>query len=162
LKSVFEKEKAPTLRTYDLLREIPFSALLTTNFDDLLERTLGREVPVYTPMDVEALLGTQTTRPLYILKLYRTLAKPDSLMVEPAQYAAAVASNIPFSNYMQSLFVSRTLLFLGASLDGISTYLGGLDFRRGQMSREHYALVPVEGTAWMPKADLLQRRYGIQ
>jgi hypothetical protein len=84
-------------------------------------------------MDAEALLGTKTTRSLYILKLYGTLAKPDSLMVAPAQYAAAVASNIPFSHYMQSLFVSRTLLFLGASLEGISTYLGGLDFRGGKL-----------------------------
>jgi hypothetical protein len=48
LKSVFEKEKAPTLRTYDLLREIPFSALLTTNFDDLLEQTLAGRCR-YTP-----------------------------------------------------------------------------------------------------------------
>jgi hypothetical protein len=61
---------------------------------------------------------------------------------------------------MESLFFSRTLLFVGASLEGIESYLKGISFR-GSIPHVHYALVSVAGNAWRAKADQLARRYGI-
>jgi hypothetical protein len=39
---------------------------------------------------------------------------------------------------MESLLVSRTLLFVGASLEGIEAYLGGIPFHTAG-PRMHYA-----------------------
>ncbi len=147
-------------KSHVLLREIGFCAALTTNFDDLLEWTCQTQRP-YTPLDSEPLLAALTRREFFLLKLYGTLEQPETVLLAPAQYQEIVAGNLGFSRFMESLFHSRTLLFLGASLDGILSYLQGLKF--GQVSsRPHYALIDVTGSAWRAKADLLRRRYGIE
>jgi predicted ATPase len=147
--------------SHRVLKEIGFSAVLTTNFDRLLERTyedMGDRI--YTPKDTEPLLEALSKREFFILKLYGTLERPETVLVAPAQYEDAIAGNRPFSQFMESLFFSRTILFVGASLEGIEDYLEGIQFRGAQ--RQHYALVAVAGSAWQAKENLLLRRYGIQ
>jgi len=148
--------------THKLLKRIPLCAALTTNFDTLLERAYpdatGR---VFTPRDADRLLETLGRRTFFIAKLYGSLSQPDTVLFGPADYAETVARNLTFSQFMEGLFVSRTLFFVGASLEGIETYLSGLTFR-GQMTRPHYALVAVTDAGWRAKADLLRRRYGIE
>lgn len=148
-------------KAHALLREIGFGAALTTNFDDLLEWTFDQTERPYTPLDSERLLAALTRREFFLLKLYGTLELPETVLLAPAQYQEIVAGNLGFSRFMESLFHSRTLLFLGASLEGILAYLQGLKF--GQVSsRPHYALIDVTGSAWRAKADLLRRRYRIE
>lgn len=155
-------EPSPQLpKSHHVFKDIGFSAVLTTNFDRLLEQTyedIGTRV--YTPKDTEPLLEALAKREFFILKFYGTLERPETVLVAPAQYDDAVAGNLPFSQFMESLFFSRTILFVGANLEGIEAYLAGIKFRGAQ--RQHYALVAVAGSAWQAKADMLQRRYGIQ
>ena len=147
---------------YQTLAEVPFSAVLTTNFDELLERTFGAlRAPVYTHRDSPRLLEALSKREFFVLKLYGTLAQPDTVLVAPAQYQEAIAKNSLFAQFMGSLFASQTMFFVGCSLEGIEAYLTGISFQ-GATPRPHYALVNVVGTAWRAKADLLARRYGIQ
>lgn len=155
---------APNLsHQYVLLRKIPFCAALSANFDNLLERNYESIVKsrIYTPKDTESLLASLSRNDFFILKLYGTLERPESVVVAPAQYQALIAENLIFSQFMDSLFFSRTLFFLGNSLNGIAAYLNGLKFQGTSTPRRHYALVDVTGSAWKVKADLLQRRYGI-
>lgn len=163
LRSVFMRSVSPS-QAHLLLRQIKFSAVLTTNFDNLLERTyqdLPTKPDVYTPKDAERLLTSLTKRDNFILKLYGTLDDTATVMVAPAQYESAITNNRVFSRFMQTLFFSRTLLFIGASLEGIEAYLRGISLPR-DIGRKHYALVDVVGNAWRAKADLLERRYGIK
>jgi predicted ATPase len=102
LREQFDNPAAPLPETFGLLREVPFTAALTTNFDTLLERAynLGPE-RVHTPLDVEPLKKTQTGSAeaagagdsFYLLKLFGTLDRPETLMVAPAQLAGAVRSS---------------------------------------------------------------------
>jgi hypothetical protein len=153
-------------KRYSLLRSIPFCAALTTNFDDLLERNYKKEVGrrVFAPQDAQQLLGALSAQEFFILKLYGTLARSDTVIISPAQFQAAVSDNPIFSQFMQSLFISRTLLFVGASLNNIWAYLSGLRFRTDSSLRQHYALVdvpPDSTSTWKVRADQLKRRYGI-
>jgi hypothetical protein len=135
---------------------------MTTNFDDLLERTFV-EAPAYTFRDTDRLLDALSRPQPFVLKLYGTLDRvPDEpLIVAPMQYEDEIAGNIEFSRFMEAVFVMRTLLFVGASLEGIEAYLRGIKFR-GILSRKHYALVAVSGSAWRAKAEALRRRYQIE
>jgi predicted ATP-binding protein involved in virulence len=147
-----------------VLHKIPFNAVLTTNYDDLLERTFTEEAGyrIYTPQHADQLLTVLSKREFFTLKLYGTLEQPDSVIFAPAQYRAAVADNILFSQFMESLFFSRTLLFIGASLVGIEDYLSGLKFRGTETApRQHYVFIDVQGSAWQVKAEMLKRRYNI-
>lgn len=162
LSQIFLDSERPLSGAHRLLRELRLGAALTTNFDELLERAFEKErPPVFTPDDTDSLLEALANRSFFLLKLYGSLRKPATLLLSPAQYQEAIAGNRAFVQAMESLFFSRTILFLGASLAGIEGYLGGLAFR-GIARRRHYALVAVAGNAWQARADLLSRRYGIQ
>jgi predicted ATPase len=151
----------------DVLISIPqigFGAALTTNFDHLLERAFGsakREVAVRLPRDVEAIRGDLSRRQFFILKLYGDVDRPDSLILSPAQYEEAIQGDRPFADVMQELFLTRTILFLGSSLEGMDAYLRGLRFQPMTTPR-HYAVVAVSGQEWKVAAEGLSRRYGIQ
>ncbi len=162
LTEIFLQSERPLSGAHRLLKDLHLCAALTTNFDELLERTFERQrPPVFTPEDTDQLLEALANRSFFLLKLYGSLRYPSTLVVSPAQYREAVAGNRAFVQAMESLFFSRTILFVGASLAGIESYLGGLAFR-GIARRPHYALVHVTGNAWRAQADLLSRRYGIQ
>src|SRR5262249_25343717 len=88
------------------------------------------------------------------------LDRPGSVLVAPAQYVDAIVGNVAFAQFMESLFVSRTILFVGSSLEGIQVYLEGVRFRPS--NRRHSALVAVSGRAWETKGDLLRMRYGME
>ena len=154
---------------YRFLAKIPFSAAITLNFDTLLERAFqGGASRVYTPQDTEPLLEGLSKRQFFILKLHGTLDRPETVTVTRAEFTDAASKNLPFSQFMDSLFFSRTLLFVGASIEGIEAYLTRIRLRGAGTrlgvagSRQHYALVTVSGTAWQAKAEFLSRRYGIQ
>ena len=161
LKKVFLRKASPS-RLHSQLVRIKFSAALTTNFDDLLERVYDTPFEqVYTPKNTESLLAALTRGDFFLLKLYGTLDQPDTVMVAPKQYEDAITGNRLFSEFMETLFFSRTLLFIGASLEGIETYLRGISLPKN-VTRRHYALVAITGTSWRAQADLLERRYGIK
>jgi predicted ATPase len=160
LQTVFSKP-APPSDLHLLLKRLHPCAVLTTNFDNQLERLYATPPnQVYTPKDTEPLLTALTKRDFFILKLYGALDQPDTVMVAPVQYEEAITGNRMFSQFMQTLFLSRTLLFVGASLDGIDSYLRGISLPR-EISRRHFALIPVGDGAWRAQADVLERRYGI-
>lgn len=134
--------------------------MLTTNFDNILEQTFESK-PVYTHLDTESLLEALSARKFFLLKLYGDLERPESVVVSPRQYEDSIVSNLAFSQFMENVFVSRTMFFLGASLEGIEAYLRGIKFR-GTLSRQHYALVAVTDSTWRAKAESLKRRYQIE
>lgn len=148
---------------HELIRRIPFFAVLTTNYDALLEKAFPQyaEAGLYTPQDAEALLDALSQKRRFILKLYGFLQRPETLILAPIEYQEAVSSNVSFSKFVEGLFFSRTFFFLGLSLEGIQDFLSGFVFR-GTIPRRHYALMAVSGTAWKAKADLLERRFNVR
>ncbi|MFL6229645.1 MAG: AAA family ATPase, partial [Pyrinomonadaceae bacterium] len=161
LREVFLRKTSPS-QLHSHLKRIKFSAVLTTNFDNILEGIYATShEQVYTPKDTEPLLAALTRRDFFILKLYGKLDGGGAVMVAPAQYEEEIASNGLFSRFMQTLFYSRTILFVGASLEGIEAYLRGINFQMDN-ARRHYALVGVTEIGWRSKASFLKRRYGIE
>ena len=149
--------------SYKVLEQIPFAALLTTNFDNLLELTFDISARrVLTPYDAEPLLTALSRKDHFLLKLYGKVETPDTVLLSPAQYLHATQENLLFSQFMENLFFSRTLLFIGASLKGIADYLSGIKFRGTTPPRRHYCLIDVKGTAWRAQASNLQARYNIE
>ncbi|MGV3617316.1 MAG: AAA family ATPase [Fimbriimonas sp.] len=150
-------------KAYRLLRELPFSAILTSNYDNLLDRALEGTpyVGSLTPNDLERLMElVNLRRPPFLLKLYGDLARPETVILGPTDYQNLVRSHAGFSRFIEGLFFSRTLLFLGTSLDGLTDYLSVFTFPSG-VPRPHFALVAVTGRGWEAKAEMLRRRYNI-
>jgi hypothetical protein len=160
LKEIFTGAGIGPGKNHKRLYSLAPGAVLTTNIDNILEQTFENK-PVYTHLDTEPLLNALSTRQFFVLKLYGDLERLESVMVSPRQYEDSIVGNLAFSQFMENVFVSRTLFFLGSSLDGIEAYLRGIKFR-GTLSRQHYALVAVTDATWRAKAESLRRRYQIE
>ena len=161
LREVFLRKTAlPDVVT--LLRSFPFSAVMTTNLDNLLEQAFSdKATSTLTPSDAEFLLQCLHKREFFLLKLYGKLEQPDTVMLAPSQYDDVIKANLLFSQFMETLLVSRTILFIGSSLEGIEAYLKGMRLLR-QGTRAHYAVIAVKDDAWQAKAYSLKERYGIE
>jgi predicted ATPase len=163
IKQLFRPPKLPPIpKVHQSLVTVGFQAALTTNFDTLLERSFATSPPspVFTPRDGEALQSALSQRAFFVAKLYGDVENPPA-MISPAQYQAAVATNLPFKQFNEQLFYSRTVFFCGCSLGGILDYLYGTAIS-ATADRTHYALISIEEAGWEVTADLLARRYGIR
>ncbi len=142
-----------------LLSHQKLSGVLTTNFDDLIDKALPKEQGL-TLEAGEELLDRLSKRRFICGKLYGDLDH-GLFMLSPNEFRDTVAKHPAFLDFMRALFVSRTLLFLGCSLNGIENYLDALPFRETS-PRKHYALIGVTGTGWQTQSELLHRRYNIE
>jgi energy-coupling factor transporter ATP-binding protein EcfA2 len=160
LKAEFGRDAKPT-SLEQRLKLIGFSAVLTTNFDRTIDSTFGGRTPAQTPDDCPAMRKALLDRAFFLLKLYGTLDRPESILLSPAQFSGAVSRNRAFQEFMEGMLSTRTLFFVGASMAGIQVYFDGLGLRNPP-SRKHYALVDVTDRTWRVQAGHLLRRYNIE
>lgn len=161
LKEAFGRE-VPLSDAHNLLKQIDFAAVLTSNLDKLLEKTYSAPSSrLFTPRDARPLIEMLQKRVFFVLKLYGDIERPDSVIISPVQLEDAIRENLPFLQFMQTLFFTRTILFIGASFEGIEDYLKGIGLRKQEGAKPHFALIGVRGEGWQPRAASLERRYGI-
>ncbi|MFN0168200.1 MAG: protein kinase domain-containing protein [Bryobacteraceae bacterium] len=158
--SQFETKEGPQ-GIFVSLRQIPFAGFITTNYDLHLERAFPQVVGnICSISDSAALTRTDLGRDRFLLKLYGSADRPESVLFSPSQYSTALADNPGLFEFMVRVLTSRSVLFLGASLDGIESTLRGVALERPS-KRSHYALVHVGAEQWQSRAETLKRRYGI-
>jgi len=159
--STLERTRLPN--TFGKLRRLPFSGVVTTNFDNLLSRAFDNRLSngTYTHKDAEPLKVALARRQFFLLQLHGTITRPDTLLLSDSQFDERLSSDIPFREFLQTLCIARTHLFVGATVELIERYLAGIS-PRVISSRAHFALVKVSGKSWELKADSLQRRYNLQ
>jgi ABC-type multidrug transport system ATPase subunit len=150
-----------TATTHRKLKATPFCGVMTPNFDQLLENAFHIQPEhLLTPADAERLLELYGKREFFALKLHGRLDRPETVTLTSARYADATAANLPYSQFLSSLFYSRRLLFVGQSLDAIEAFLSTIPSRGA--GSVHFALVEVSDAAWQAKAAALRRRFGLE
>jgi hypothetical protein len=147
---------------HHLIKQIDFPALITTTFDNLLDRTFpysgGR---VYTAQSCASLERAAARRDFFLLKPFGDLDEPDTIRLGPAQCAEAIEANPACPDFIEQLLQLRTFLFLGASLEGMEQDLSLITLH-APIERKHYAFVAVqEGDASKEASERLRDRYGI-
>lgn len=121
------KRPSPALRA---LAEMPFSLIVTTNYDKLFEEALGRagkkpRVGVYSPVGTVKttdLLDEFTEREPFIFKLHGDIATPESIVITDEDYIQFVlrmgdkGDFHPVPETFRYLFKRWPTLFVGYSL----------------------------------------------
>jgi hypothetical protein len=164
---VFRDDKLHPTDTHRLLPYMPFAALVTTNYDILLERAYalkdGGVPPTYTQEDIAELSSLHRDGKFYILKLHGHIDRIETIVLGHSCYGDVMFANNAYRAFLNALFLSRTVLFLGVSPTDFDLLLFLEEMRtafRGY-GRSHYALMskknatPVRRRGW-------ERRYGIQ
>jgi hypothetical protein len=115
VRSTFQGAGLPTLAHY-LLMALPLRHVITTNYDDLLERALSalkrHPVVVVTQEDV-AKIGEAGT---YVVKLHGDAAHPDDIVLSRDDYNAFFERRPEMALLLEALLLNRTFFFVGYSL----------------------------------------------
>lgn len=143
LLSYVNRRNIRPLPAHELLTSMPFSAYLTTNFDNLLERSLDTTNKEYSVLiqdnDITHLKGTQVP----LIKLHGCVTRPDTIVAAEDEYITIDKKTPIISALVQTLLSYKTVLFLGFSLsdvDFMRTYQELLDILGDHMPRS-YAIV---------------------
>lgn len=101
---------------YQTLLQLPWSEVMTTNWDTLLERA-ARNIhgPYYTPvLRSSDLTWAQSPR---IVKLHGTIDSTDNFIAAQEDYRTYPAKFAPFVNFARQVFIEKELCLLGFSGD---------------------------------------------
>jgi hypothetical protein len=147
---------------HQLIKGLDFPALITTTFDNLLDRTFpysgGR---VYTAQGCVSLANAAARRDFFLLKPFGDLDELNTIRLGPAQCAQTFEENPACPDFIEHLLQLRTFLFLGASLEGIEEVFNLITLG-SPIEHKHFAFVAVQGDGWKEAAARLHERYGIQ
>jgi WD40 repeat protein/energy-coupling factor transporter ATP-binding protein EcfA2 len=145
---------------YRALDAVPVAGALTTNYDRLLDQ-IWTDLPRLTLRESGRVLDHLSLRNPFVLHVYGRPDDPQSLVFSPAQFGELLDSNLEVAKALESVFASRTLLFVGSSLQGISDFVQSLSIR-SRTGPAHYAVAHADSPTWRAQADHLRRRYNIE
>ncbi|MFX1555559.1 MAG: SIR2 family protein, partial [Promethearchaeota archaeon] len=168
MRETFQKLDLKPTDTHLLLPEIPFTAVLTSNYDTLLESayTLAQsgEAPhVFTHVEYPELSAALRSGEFYVLKVHGTIDRIGTVVLGRGDYRKVMYANSAYRRHIETLFSTQTVLFLGFGLTDpdLLLLLEELRVAFKDYTGEHYALMSIE------EADPIQckgwqRDYGIQ
>ncbi len=122
MREVFlESEPLPT-DAHRLLPAIPFSSVLTTNYDCLLEKVYidsykGASFHSFTHRDSPELANALRKGEFYLLKLHGTIDRIDTIVLGSSDYREVIHKNHAYLEFLKILFSTKTILFLGFGLN---------------------------------------------
>jgi len=147
-----------TPQLYRDLGSMPFAYIITSMFDDGLERAL--RYPAITVsgdgdrLD-EALRYGETT----VVKLNGELRDPSTIRFTTDEYRNALVENPTFAKTIASIVLSRPVFYVGATVAEIQRFLSESTPRQ-RADQPHFALIR-ESADWKVSAHLLGSRYGV-
>lgn len=163
--------RKPGLRPTDvhlLLTQIPFSAVLTTNYDKLIESgyIVAREGEcphVFTQEDTPELSAALRSGEFYILKTHGTADRIETIVLGRRHYRDLMFSKPAYRKFLDTLFSSKTILFLGFGLKDpdLLLRLDELQAAFAGYTGTHYALMDETQMSSIERRRL-EKDYGIQ
>jgi energy-coupling factor transporter ATP-binding protein EcfA2 len=161
IRELFIRPEASLPPFFDSLAAIPFAGVITPNWDDSVVRAFAD----YNPLVVLSSASTTVSRIVegdrfFVLKLYGDPDHPETFRFTPTEYEHDLFDNTTYSKFLTSLFLSRSVFCLGASLKGLDDFFSGLKLRE-KPSKPHFALVAREPDMALQE-ELFLSKYGVR
>jgi hypothetical protein len=142
--------RSPTLKPtnrHALITRIPFLAVLTTNYDKLLESAYAAQgsIPAtYTYRDAPDVIAALSHGKFFILKAHGDIDRKDTIILSEKDYRDVVYREPGYRAALNTIFITKTVLFVGASLSDIDVklILESVSESFSGSGPTHYALVP--------------------
>lgn len=118
LNDVFRDNKVKPTNTHQTLTKIPFRAILTTNYDSLLEGAYtissGGQIPKsFTPSDLSSALSPLRKKDFFIFKMHGDIDRPASIILGTRSYNNLLYKSPEYLSFLETLFTTQTVLFIG-------------------------------------------------
>ena len=155
----------PTKRHF-LITQIPFSAVITTNYDKLLETSYashGLIPPVYSYDNASDAISALSTGRFFILKAHGDIDRKDTIILSERDYREMTYRQPGYRAVLNTIFISKTVLFVGTSLNDtdVNLVLETVNEAFTGKSTRHFALVP-NGNMWSAETQHWRDFFGIQ
>lgn len=141
---------------YTALGAIPFAGVIAGDWGDLMERTFASRLA--DPRSVSLAIhdsinfADQFRQGFFTLvKIYGDLTRAQNFIFTANEFARAAQQNVELAKFLISSSSSRTLFFVGTSLESIEQYLNAFGARSNQ---RHFALVD-----WQPDMDIKREHF---
>lgn len=145
---------------FNSLAKLPFAAAITTNYDTALER-LGPEWEAGAiPMPFHPLSAIRSHQ-FFLWKVYGDVQCDSPLLLSRIELAETAQKIASIPSVIHSITHTRSLLFLGSSLEGLIEDLKALGVRQ-QHGIVHYAFAAAGSRSWKKQADVLMRDFGVE
>lgn len=143
---IFGGDRSPT-ETHKKLMQVPFSLAVTTNYDLMLEEAYlarNKKLPrSFTNLQPPEVADALWRGDYFILKAHGDVNNRASLVITERDYRQVIHSSHGYRAALESIFTTKTVLFVGASLsDPEVTLLLGYLHDAFHGSRLHFALMP--------------------
>lgn len=162
LRETFDRRISGLPAACRILGQIPFTGVLTATWDPLPEAIFTTRAPrSLTLADEEELTRRFRENRFTILRLYGDLRRQDTVLFTPSELSRTLYDNPAQTRTVLSMFLTRTIFFVGLSLDGIESIMDAFPTHFEPGSRSHFALVPW-GTEAIAREQVFSSRYGIR
>lgn len=151
-----------------LLVRLPFNAIIDLTWDNLMQRALAERsgvasaLRVVTPHSHERMAQLLREGQQTLLKPLGYLGAPEGVAITHLEYRLALSRAPEFDRSLAAMFGTRTLLFMGFSLDRLEQFLAGLPPSLGSSERRHFALMPANAGMVDLWESGIGRRFGVQ
>lgn len=128
---------------HQALAKILFETICTTNFDFLIEQTLTEQKIPHSTIVSEERLSINTKEQTKVIKIHGDFNHPSRMIITESDYDNFVDKNKVLSTYISNLFITKTLLLVGYSLDDtdIRTLWSVIGSRLGKLQTNAYAVL---------------------
>ncbi len=149
LNSIFRDKLVLPSETHRLLPHIPFRAILTTNYDSLIEGAYsieeeGRLPMVFTQEDLVERHQILQRDDFFIFKLHGHFDRPSTIVLGSRDYQDLLFRTPGYKQFIETLFSTHTVIFVGFSGDDpdLNNILDKLASIYSRTLEKHYILLP--------------------
>lgn len=130
-------------KAHQALVNLLFDTICTTNFDFLIEQALTEQKIPFSTIISEERLAISTEELTKVIKLHGDFNHPNNMVLTENDYDNFVERNKVLSTYISNLFITKTLLIVGYSLDDtdIRTLWSVIGSRLGKLRSNAYAVL---------------------
>ena len=149
MERIFRNPALKPTRRHELITRIPFLAVITTNYDKLLESAYAQHgfiPPTYTFHDAPDVISALYQEKFFILKAHGDIDHKDSIVLSEKDYRDVLYREPAYRAALNTIFIAKTVLFVGAGLGDtdVKLVLESVSETFSGNGPTHYALVPAK------------------
>jgi len=163
LQGVFRDPQLAPGPAHRMLPEMDFRAVLTTNYDVLIESAFPGRTRFYTQLDYPGLADVSRDT-FAIVKVHGDVDRVESIVLGQTDYRKVMFGNGAFRIFLINTFTTQTVVFVGCSLTDpdLLAFLDELSFQLGgYLGGAHFALMRTKGMNALRRSNF-EKRYGIR
>ena len=126
LETIFRDPGLRPAGRHEVIRNIPFAAIVTTNYDKLLESayaTQGQIPATYTFDNAPDIISALGHNRFFILKAHGDIDRKETVILSERDYRDILYRQPGYRAALNTIFITKTVLFVGANLTDVDVKL---------------------------------------